>query len=198
MVGFDGDRACTQISRAEKSRRLPTSCPINATISTGAATATRFASSTQAPKPSADLTDGTQVGLNPGLSAQADVTMRRIVDGIKRSPAWERGNNAIVIVWDENDYSGFANAQPANKPFPDANTNRVVLTVETNNRYSRHVESKTMYTSFSLLKSMEGAFRLPCLNHACDSNVNVMSDLFGGEQKLVASVGAALGLCALL
>jgi hypothetical protein len=26
---------------------------------------------------------------------------------------------------------------------------------------------------------MEGAFRLPCLNHACDSNVNVMSDLFG-------------------
>jgi hypothetical protein len=129
------------------------------------------------------LTDGTQVGLNPGLSAQADVTMRRIVEGIRKSPAWERGNNAIVIVWDENDYSGFADAQPAHKPFPDANTNRVVLTVETNNRFSRHLESRTMYTSFSLLKSMEGAFRLPCLNHACDSNVNVMSDLFDGERN---------------
>jgi hypothetical protein len=125
----------------------------------------------------------TPVGFNPGLSAQADATMRRIVDAIKSSPAWERGNNAIVIVWDENDYSGFANAQPANKPFPDANTNRVVLTVETNSRYSRHVDSKTMYTSFSLLKSMEGAFRLPCLNHACDSNVKVMSDLFGGDRN---------------
>jgi len=65
--------------------------------------------------------------------------------------------------------------------FPDGNTNRVVLTVQTNN--SADVESKTMYTSFSLLKSMEGAFRLPCLNHACDSNVNVMSDLFDGERN---------------
>ena len=108
--------------------------------------------------------------------------MQRIVTAIKKSPAWDRGNNAIVIVWDENDYSGFADAQPANKKFPDQNTNRVVLTVETNNPYARHVESKTMYTSFSLLKSMEGAFRLPCLNHACDNNVSVMSDLFSSER----------------
>ncbi len=73
--------------------------------------------------------------------------------------------------------------RPAPWSFPDGNTNRVVLTVETNNRFSRHVESKTMYTSFSLLKSMEGAFRFTCLNHACDSNVNVMSDLFDGERN---------------
>ena len=86
-----------------------------------------------------------------------------------------------MIVWDENDYSGFANPQPAHKPFADQNTNRVVLTVETNNPFSRHVESKKMYNSFSLLKSMEAAFRLPCLNHACDGDVNVMSDLFSGE-----------------
>ena len=39
-----------------------------------------------------------------------------------------------------------------------------------------------MYSSFSLLKSMEGAFRLPCLNHACDNNVSVMSDLFSSER----------------
>ena len=30
----------------------------------------------------------------------------------------------------------------------------------------------------TLLKSIEGALGLPCLNHACDSTVNVMSDLF--------------------
>jgi phosphatidylinositol-3-phosphatase len=129
------------------------------------------------------LTDGTQIGLNPGLSAQADATMERIVESIKRSPAWERGNNAIVIVWDENDYSGFATPQAAGKPFPDQNTNRVVLTVETNNPFGQHVASKTPYNSFSLLKSLEGAFRVPCLNHACDNDVNVMSDLFSSSGR---------------
>jgi phosphatidylinositol-3-phosphatase len=29
------------------------------------------------------------------------------------------------------------------------------------------------------LKSLEGGLGLPCLNHACDSTVNVMADLFG-------------------
>jgi hypothetical protein len=28
------------------------------------------------------------------------------------------------------------------------------------------------------LKSLESGLRLPCLNHACDSNVSVMEDLF--------------------
>jgi len=123
-------------------------------------------------------TDGTQVGMNPGLSAQADTTMKRLVEAIKASPAWHRGHSAIVIVWDENDYSGIPSALPPNTLFPAPNQNRVVLTVETN--YGRHgVQSSTFYTSFSLLKSMEATFRLPCLNHACDSTVNVMSDLFG-------------------
>jgi hypothetical protein len=30
-----------------------------------------------------------------------------------------------------------------------------------------------------VLKSLEAGFDLPCLNHACDGNVQVMSDLFG-------------------
>jgi len=37
------------------------------------------------------------------------------------------------------------------------------------------------YNHFSLLKSLEAGFGLPCLNHACDSNVNVMTYLFGGN-----------------
>jgi hypothetical protein len=37
------------------------------------------------------------------------------------------------------------------------------------------------YTHFSLLKSIEGGLGLPCLNHACDATVKVMSDLFDGE-----------------
>jgi hypothetical protein len=126
------------------------------------------------------VTDGTQLGMNPGLSEQADVTMQKIVTSIKASPAWREGNNAIVIVWDENDYSGLPTAPPANTLFPAQNQNVVVLTVESNAEYNRSagVRSKSFYNSFSLLKTLEAGFRLECLNHACDKDVKVMSDLF--------------------
>jgi hypothetical protein len=132
------------------------------------------------------VTDGTTAGMNPGLSAQADATMNRIVSAITASPVWrEGGNSAIVVVWDENDYSGLATAPKSGTLFPVPNQNLVVLTVQTNQHShdgkSSAVHSKSFYTSFSLLKSMEAGFRLPCLNHACDKGVNVMSDLFGGN-----------------
>lgn len=52
------------------------------------------------------------------LMAQGDAFLQKVVEGIKSSRAWNRGRNAIVVVWDENDFS--------NSP------NRVVLLVETN------------------------------------------------------------------
>ena len=45
------------------------------------------------------LTFGTQVGLNPGLILQGDVTIERLVNTIKASRVWHEGRNAIVIVW---------------------------------------------------------------------------------------------------
>jgi hypothetical protein len=108
---------------------------------------------------------GTLVGLNPGLIRAGDQALRTLVNVIHESPAWTQGRNAIVIVWDENDYS----AAP--------NPNRVVLTVETNYG-AHHVKSDKFYTHFSLLKSLEAGLHLSCLNHACDSNVDVMSDVF--------------------
>ena len=50
--------------------------------------------------------------------------MQRIVTAIKASPAWSEGHNAIVVVWDENDYS------------TAPNTNQVLLIVDTN--YGAH------------------------------------------------------------
>jgi phosphatidylinositol-3-phosphatase len=125
-------------------------------------------------------TFGTQAGLNPGLSLQADTTLDRVVKAIHVSPAWREGSNAIVIVWDESDYSGVASALPAGMLYPIQLQNRVPLTVEPNNR-AFGVRSEQFYDSFSLLKSLEGAFGLHCLNHACDAGVAVMSDLFGGS-----------------
>lgn len=120
---------------------------------------------------------GTQDGLNPALIYYGDLTLRNLVKAIHASPVWKEGSNAIVIVWDENDYSGTP-AQP-NGPFPSQNTNKVVLTVETNGDAQEGVQSNAYYNSFSLLKSLEAGFGLPCLNHACDNDVKVMSDLFG-------------------
>ena len=113
---------------------------------------------------------GTLTGLNPGLMFQGDVTLERLVTAITASPAWRHGRSAIVVVWDESDYS--------NAPI----TNQVTLVVQTNEGENEGVRSNHFYTHFSLLKSMEAAFNLPCLNHACDSTTEVMSDLFGKDR----------------
>lgn len=113
--------------------------------------------------------NGTQAGLNPALIYQGDVTVRRLVTAIKQSPVWFQGQNAIVLVWDENDYS----VSPDN--------NQVLMIVDTS--FGAHgVQSAKFYDHFSLLKTIEGGLGLPCLNHACDGNVNVMSDLFSANQ----------------
>jgi hypothetical protein len=112
--------------------------------------------------------DGTQAGLNPALILRGDASVERLVTAIHRSPAWREGHNAIVLLWDENDYS------------TAPNTNQVLLVVDTN--YGPHgVSSSRRYTHFSLLKSLEAGFLLPCLNHACDDGVQVMADLFRGD-----------------
>ena len=113
---------------------------------------------------------GTQKGLNPALMYQGDVTLQRIVGAIKASPSWNEGRNAIVIVWDESDY--------ANAPI----SNQVTLIVDTNDGDDAHGHSSNrFYDHFSLLKSIEGALGLPCLNHACDATTDVMSDVFDGK-----------------
>jgi hypothetical protein len=120
-----------------------------------------------------DPTDnGTQAGLNPALIIQGDVSVRKIVTAIKASPAWVNGSNAIVVVWDENDYS----AAP--------NTNQVVVIVDTNYGING-VQSATRYTHFALLKSIQAGFGLPCLNHTCDGDVSTMPDLFGAGPSVM-------------
>lgn len=125
--------------------------------------------------------NGSQAGLNPALIIRGDVTLRKLVTAIKASPVWHSGNNAIVVLWDENDYS----------TAPE--TNQVPLIVDTSYG-ARGVVSTTRYNHFSLLKTLEAGFRLPCLNHACDAGVSVMSDLFAVTN--VPSVLAAPGISA--
>jgi hypothetical protein len=110
--------------------------------------------------------DGTQAGLNPALIQRGDDTVKRLVTAIQSSPVWKQSHSAIVVLWDENDYS----LAP--------NTNQVPAIVITSKGKIKGMQSNMPYNHFSLLKSMESALGLPCLNHACDANVQVMSDLF--------------------
>ena len=108
--------------------------------------------------------NGTQAGLNPSLILQGDLTVQRIYTAIKASKVWRESRAAIVILWDENDYS-------------TTTPNQVVTIVETS--YGPHkVRSLKYYDHYSLTKTLDAAFRLPCLNHACDEGVEVMADLF--------------------
>lgn len=116
------------------------------------------------------VSDGTQAGLNPALIQRGDMAVKKIVTAIKSSPAWNEGRNAIVVLWDENDYS----VAP--------NINQVALIVDTNYGAGGQ-RSNIRYNHFSLLKTIEAAFDLPCLNHACDPSVRVMSDLFGSQYE---------------
>ncbi len=106
---------------------------------------------------------GTGCSVDANAIAQGDAALSVLIPAIKSSPAWKEGRSVIVTVWDENDYSSLPN--------------QVVAIVDTN--YGPHGKpSNVMYNHFSLLKSIEAGFGLPYINHAADSNVKLMTDLF--------------------
>jgi hypothetical protein len=109
---------------------------------------------------------GTGCSVDANVIAQGDAALSILIPAIKNSKAWKEGNNAIVVVWDENDYSSLPN--------------QVVTIVDTNYAPTGKTSS-VKYNHFSLLKTVEAGFGLDYLNHAADSKVHVMSDLFGGK-----------------
>jgi hypothetical protein len=157
VVGFDGPRGLFADLRAGTVPDLAFIAPNQCDDMHGRGNGTAFCNY--------DADDnGTQQGLNPSLILQGDLMVQRLVTAIKASPVWWNSRSAIVILWDENDYS-------------TTTSNQVVLVVDTN--YGPHgVQSARFYTHYSLTKSLDGIFRLPCLNHACDRGVEAMSDLF--------------------
>ncbi len=97
------------------------------------------------------------------LLQMGDATVKMLVSAIQGSKIWRQGNNAIIVLWDENDYSD--------------TPNKVAVIIDTNYG-GRKRTSNRLYSHFSLLKTLEAGFGLPCLNHACDKNVHIMDDLF--------------------
>ena len=157
IVGFDGTTGLYADLRAGNVPSLAFIAPNQCNDQHGRGNGTAFCNF--------DADDnGTLKGLNPSLILQGDLEVERIITAIKSSSVWANDKSAIVLLWDENDYS-------------TKTSNKVVAVVDTNYGTNQQTDS-TLYTHFSLTKSLDGAFGLPCLNHACDTNVVVMKKLF--------------------
>jgi hypothetical protein len=91
---------------------------------------------------------------------------------------WANGNNAIVITWDEDDFSD--QGQPGTGCCGANPGGGHVVTIVITNQSHRHIVDNTPYNHYSLLRSLEAAFGLPCLQNACDAadGVKPMAALF--------------------
>jgi hypothetical protein len=111
-----------------------------------------------------------------GLIAAGDAYVGTTVSQIMSSRVWREGNNAIVITWDEDDFSdsglpgtGCCGADPGGGH---------VVTIVITNKQHDHVTDNTAYNHYSLLRTMEDAFGLPHLANAGSSSVTPMTSLF--------------------
>ncbi len=112
------------------------------------------------------------------LLQAGDAYVASVVSAITSSSVWAKGNNAIVITWDENDFNptgvtGCCDANPGGGH---------VATIVIANHGPRDVLDATPYNHYSLLKTIEDAFHLGCLQNTCDSaNVKPMTPLFASS-----------------
>jgi phospholipase C len=112
------------------------------------------------------------------LLPEGDAYVSNTVSAIMGSSTWQRGNNTIVVTWDEDDFSatnlGCCDANPGGGH---------VATIVIANHGPRGVTDGTAYNHYSLLQTIEIAFHLGCLQNTCDTaNVQPMAPLFANGQ----------------
>jgi phospholipase C len=110
------------------------------------------------------------------LIAAGDQYVAATVSAITSSKVWREGRNAIVVTWDEDDFSdqglpgtGCCGADPGGGH---------VATIVITNKHDDPITDGTAYNHYSLLRSYEAAFGLAPLAHAGDSVVPEMTPLF--------------------
>jgi len=116
---------------------------------------------------------------NPTLFGAGDAYVGRTVSEIMAAPEWNEGRNAIVITWDEDDFSD-QGAAGTGCCTPQSVGGGQVATIVIKNHEAKHVTDPTAYNHYSLLRTMEDAFGLSCLQNACvsDNGGRDMTPLF--------------------
>lgn len=120
--------------------------------------------------------------LNHALIQAADTYLKQTVTTIMSSKAWT-ADSVIFVTWDENESSGltspnrgYASSTGCCASPPGDGGGRVPMIVVTNT--PSHTVSLRPYNHYSMLRTIEDAFGLPCLLNACDPSVTPMTDLF--------------------
>jgi hypothetical protein len=120
-----------------------------------------------------------------------------LINGITGSEAWERGRNAIFLVFDEgngpltcpnyNPDAGTDTAPDSLLPGADcyaaANFNDKVVLIAITNYGVRGVQDTRLQSHYSLLKTIEAAFGLPYLGHAADLTTNTLAPLLAPSEN---------------
>ena len=114
--------------------------------------------------------DGTQ------LIQAGDNYVGNTVATILGSKVWKKGHNAIVVTWDEDDFSDSGLTGTGCCGFDPGGGH--VATVVITNKTKSPITDGTAYNHYSLLASMEAAFGLAPLAHAGDPTVPQMVPLF--------------------
>ncbi len=124
------------------------------------------------------------------LIQHGDQYAQQLVSTIMSSPSWT-ADSAIVITWDENDYAGtdtnvgYGSTAGCCASPVGYGGGRVPAIVIIGGSKVRTV-SLQPYNHYSLMRTIEDAFGLGCLNHTCDAAVQPMSDLFQPTGSSVA------------
>ena len=120
---------------------------------------------------------------NPGdpqdqhLVAFGDRFLGKLVSRITGASFWAKGNNAVVITYDEGDDN--AGCCDAGNGDPNGTGGGRVATVVVTNHGPRGLQDPAPYNHFSLLQTIQDSFGLGCLQFTCDTaNVKPLAPLF--------------------
>jgi hypothetical protein len=121
-----------------------------------------------------DMHGTTSCPNDAALIAAGDQYVSATVQAIMSSKTWQEGNNAIVVTWDENDFS------PTNGSPGIASDGGQVPTIVIANHGPRGVTYSTPTNHYALMLTIEDAFHLGCLQNSCPAtgNIQPMTPLF--------------------
>ncbi|HEY2513296.1 MAG TPA: alkaline phosphatase family protein [Polyangiaceae bacterium] len=108
-------------------------------------------------------------GLDHGAITLGDTFVNDTVTKIMAAPAWAEGS-AIVIVWDEDDYTGYTGCcgSPTGADGGTLGGAKVPAIVITSKAGAGHVTQADALNHYSLLATIETIWGLPCLANACN------------------------------
>src|SRR5215472_8148467 len=113
---------------------------------------------------------------NQHLVAVGDAYLAGLVSEITHASFWAKGNNAIVVTYDNGDTNaGCCDAKPGGGR---------VATVVITSHGPRHVTDSQPANHYSLLSTLEHILGVGCLAHTCDTaNVRPIYALFSGTSS---------------